>query len=277
MEFNFLLDVKSDKTNSHSDSSKLAYEFYFSFWKLLAEDTVDFEEFCKTYGGETIISFNTVAGIAIRITDEYLNGEVTIPKNNEPDCQAKRLAIILNSSFYTEEEYFKNKFIEFFGLCHTLANFMHFPITGNKKTSLNCQKNSFADCHDFPDKFFKHVKSFYSRKAKTVMPVWMRHETNYKYLNKFGSWKNYVEKNYLQDFFHDDDYANFIQLAPSQPLSVPFKGNKGLIDSLKKDSIQREKSKIWINDIFLKNAIAIIRQRASRLEHFYEKMGISNN
>ena len=242
--------------SKHADSTNEAREFYKKFWG----EKVD------NYGGETIISFNTMAGCLIRCLPEYFAEGFTMPSNQE---QKRRLEIIEKSDHVSID--LKNNFRKFYHLYHSLANFM--PLIIDNENSLNSQKNNFY--HDFPDSFFADVRKIYI--TENFSSKWLS-KRNEEYFESFGKgdegWKNFVEQNYLQDFFKDETFSDFIQLNPNNDI-MPFrKKAKEWKKKVKENDEDIKRCKDDINK-FLVNAISIIELRAKRLENT-EKSNLNN-
>ena len=122
------------------------------------------------------------------------------------------------------------------------------------------------DYHEFPDLFFDAIRLHYCDKDKDKSNPKFSKDSNPKYFEIFGTkqdgWRNFVEKNYLQDFFEDDSnnkYVKFRKLAPQNNINMPYteKIAKNLSDE------EKEICKQEVN-IFLDNAVEIIQRRALR-------------
>lgn len=238
----------------HADSDKRAKEFYKEFWEGIYEE--------EEYGGETIFSFHTISGCMIRLLPEYYKYGKDIRYLTVKD----RLEFIRKSS--GEKCDISELFEKFFKLYHTLANFMPLP-----KGTLNNSKNTLYK--EFPDLFLAGVREFAftdKKDAPEYGPEVYYMENNKKYFKKFGSWKNYVEKNYLQDFFDekDEEYSKPIQLSP---LTWRFPFTSTIAKSLTDE--EREYCKDQIRN-FLEKATEIIENRADKLEKIAEAKNNGN-
>ncbi len=250
------------------DNCKKAREFYGLFWPKV----MNLNYYCKNderdkkvvYSGETIISFRTIAGAMIRLTS-YYNGK------NVPKSSKERLEKIVDADSKEVSCDLKKKFKEFYKLYHTDANFMPLPKTCSS-TSLNSLKGRGGKYHDFPDLFFSDIKKYFCGDAsyrEALRNVTSKESDrcacgkliNRVYLDSFGSgekgWKNFVELNYLEDFFEDDNYSEFVKLAPKIK-KFPYKKRK-LSEDDKTKCVEE------INE-FLDNAIKIIEARSKRIE-----------
>ena len=122
--------------------------------------------------------------------------------------------------------------------------------------TLNNNKNLLYK--EFPDLFFAGVREFaYSNKKYGPEVFYV--ENNKEYFEEFQCWANYVERNYLQDFFVDEKYVIFVQLAPLTwrfPFYFPIA--KSLTDDERQECIT-------LICKFLTNASEIIKKRAKRL------------
>jgi hypothetical protein len=243
----YLVNIKGDNFSRDPDHTKTARTFYAEYWKTTISDNIDdYNGMIGNYRGDTIISFNTVAGCMIRLLSIY-NSDFKIPKTAK-----KRLDIIEEANDVSDT--LKKYFNEFFNIYHSLANFM--PLM---QSTINLNKIKASHYHDYPDLFFKDLSM---RK-----PWFFEDKLNAEYINKFNGretfWETFVESNYLQSFFmkdNTDSYSNFIQLAPSDDIKMPYKL------AISKNFSEREKNncKEYIEK-FLINSISIIRNRA---KHF---------
>jgi len=282
----YLEELKGDELSLDGDHTRKAREFYAKFWaNTLSGDVADYSGFddksrsddILTYRGDTIISFNTIAGAMIRLLPEYF--EKGLPPTGTLDCQERRLEIILNSNDVSDE--IKEKFKTFYHTYHTLANCM--PLVIDKEANLNNRKNQ--NWNDFPDMFFEAVKAFiYDYDWAHIKDL--SKGNNPKYIRKFYNekdenlmqWKKFVESNYLQSFFYDDDYSESIPLSPviydskqgdnsstkvSMILPFGIDAQKRAQLILNNDEL-KEKCKKYILT-FLTNAINIIETRAKTL------------
>lgn len=247
----FLKNIKGDIWTNDPDDSMESRDFYSSYWQDVLSSDVGL------FRGDTIISFMTIAGCTIRSLPIYCNGKFEMPGSSE-----ERLRIITESKEVSD--IFKEKFKRFYDINHTFANFM--PLIKTEEyykpqysPYLQYVKNN--DYHEFPDLFFAAIRLYYYDKDKSN-PKFSK-DSNPKYFNIFGTgrdgWHNFVEQNYLQDFFIDDKYKELIQLAP-QSVEIPYteKIAKNLSDEEKKKCIQQI-------EISVANAVTIIENRASRL------------
>jgi len=241
----FIREIKGDVWARDPDDTELSKDFYKKFWG----DIMDVD--IGIYSGDTIISFNTIAGGMIRLLKVYRDGLKI------PDTSQGRLEVIKNS---IEVPYsLKEDFSTFQEKYHSLANFMPLLKLEDLNYNLNHVKN--RDYHDFPDGFLKDIKNFYlNNKGNRVF----HEENNKKYLNSFGKaeegYKNYIEKNYLHDYFLDKNYREVKIISPTSEINFPY--NKTIAEKLNYD--ERERVLLYIG-AFLKNALDIIEARGDRL------------
>lgn len=268
--YGFLKVVESIENNNGTisskdpDNTKIAREFYAKYWDLkqsehwawgkIGNGICDaFSEEYIEYRGETIISFNTVAGGLIRMLPIYKEEGFDMPKSSE-----ERLNIIMESNVSPK---LKDKFKIFYDRYHTLANFMPLILVKDGKSPKESSYLQYVknyDYHDFPDLFFKSVRNYYLECNSNPK---FENAVNRSYFDKFGKgdsgWNNFIEKNYLQDYLENGE---FIELTPN---SVKFPYNKKIALSL--DMNERNNCIEYI-EMFLDKAIRIIENRAERLE-----------
>ena len=93
--------IGGDKTgNNDPDHSEEARAFYADFWgKTLSDRASSYDGAVGNYRGDTIISFNRMAGCLIRLLPVYSNGL------QMPRTQSKRLEII--NDVFTEKNNLK--------------------------------------------------------------------------------------------------------------------------------------------------------------------------
>lgn len=278
-----LRNIQGDCYSKDPDHTYEAREFYSIYWEHNLSG--EFDEYdgkynsCNPqYRGETIISFNTMAAGLIR-TSKYFEPN-TMPKTSQ-----KRLGMLL--SFEDISDNLKDKFKNFYERYHTLANFMPFIYDewiddywvaeherkAQKEDYSNLNQVKGVQFHDFPDLFFKVIKEegydkFFSLNEKYPF---LNSKLNLEYftnMDKFlNNWKTYVEANYLQDLFEDDEYTTFIKLAPSHK-KFPYRSKM-----LNEKEIQEIRQEI---EEFLDNALKFIEKRAERLEKGRWKLKIKD-
>lgn len=207
------------------------------------------------YRGDTIISFNTIAGGIIRLLKVYRDG-LKIPGTSQG-----RLEVIKNS---VEVPYsLKEDFSKFQEKYHSLANFMPLLKLDDLNYNLNHVKN--RDYHDFPDGFLKDIRDFYLYDKGNQA---FHEENNKKYFDSFGKaeegYKNYVEKNYLHDYFLDKNYREAKILRSTSELNFPY--SQTIAEKINYD--ERERVLFYIGT-FLKNALDIIEARGERLRKIH--------
>ena len=186
----FLEEIKGDALSNDPDNTKISREFYAEYWaKPFGADINLYNGKNNNYRGETIISFNTIAGALIRMTRRYENNGYSIEENSN-NKDSERLEYIISSDEDFIDEKLKKSFKEFNQLFHSLSNFM--PLV---KTEIGSNLNNVkarGKYHDFPDIFLKDIQNYY--KGEDSNPKF-NVKVNSEYFEKFGSWKNFVEWN----------------------------------------------------------------------------------
>lgn len=248
----FLRSIKGDIWTDDPDNSMESRNFYSKYWKDILKRNIGL------FRGDTILSFNTITGCMIRLLPIYDT------KFKMPQSKEDRLEIITNSKEI--EDKLKAKFKAFYTIYHSYANFMPLVKLENyykRNSSPYLQYVKSDDYHEFPDLFFKDVFLYYDKGKSN--PNFSK-DNNLKYFNYFGEgmdgWRNFVKKNYLQDFLKDEEFTEFVQLAPSAGVRMPYQAYiaRSLSDDEKNECIENI-------DIFVTNAIRIIQNRAIRFEN----------
>ena len=240
----FLEPVSGDELSNDLDHTKEARIFYAEYWgKTLSDSVLDYDGSVGNYRGETIFSFNTIAGCMIWLTD--FDGRM--PPTGTLDCQEKRLDIIKE---YAPDN-ISEQFEKFHGIYHTLANFM--PLIRGE-VHLNLVKGG-RPYHDFPDLFLKDLRNRMPEKV-------FCDKINNAYFSRYVSWDEFIKRNYIQDFFTDDTFMEVLQLAPSDDVGMPY----SYAMKIKDDDEKKEKC-IGCIESFLTNATKIIEKRAERLRN----------
>lgn len=273
-----LKEVKGDILSDDPDDTRIAREFYSKYWPILSSNIDDYDGSIGKYRGETIISFNTIAGCMIRLLPISSVGFFSMPRKT-----VERLGVILASRIpgieSAREDEIKQNFIRLYEIYHSLANFMPLPMDKWIEQNQNpCNKTNIVnmnqakgsqhrkcDCthyYDFPDLFFKDLRRLHFDEPEgndRAKPHFLESEINTEYIKKFKSWNEFIENNYLQDFFADREYDEFIQLAP---ISGKFPYTQTIADTLREDERKTCMEQIFT---FLETAIKIIEKRAERL------------
>ena len=273
MEIKDLLLANLGK-NGHVDTLPIVREFYTLFWgeRLETNEPDDFNGLVNSmYTGETIISFNTIAGCMIRLLSDFIDGNrsIVVPPTKDPECQTKRLDIITDPIHANEiPEEVKDNFRKFYYIYHTPANLM--PL-GHGLNGFRSRIN-----HDFPDSFLKAVKcDCYPRPENAINTDSMIKFNKWEdYFMKFKTWTEYIEMNYLQPFFEDSEqtaYSIYVQLAPSSDMCMPW--NEKCAKCMSHTDKVLAKKHIRH---FLCNAIRIIENRADLLAIEFKKILSSN-
>ncbi len=263
-EFNkFLKEIKGDVWTNDPDDSMIAREFYSEFWSEILDKKIG------CYRGETILSFNTIAGCMIRLLSIYREKGFSMP-----ECGEKRLELILSSNEISME--LKEKFSKFYRVYHTLANFMIFIKPNNKYYKIednpNLQYVKNRDYHEFPDLLLKDIYLFYKTGGEKCNTMFFK-DTNLGYFKSYGNgmsgWIKYVKENYLQDFFEDyEEYSTLIKLAPADDVKLPYNQKKA---SELFDKVEESKKCVQEIDKFLSNAVIIIERRAVTLDKYLKR------
>lgn len=215
----YLDNIQGDKRSNDPDDTLIAISFYIDKWRKKLELT-NIEDYEKRYRGETLISFATLAGAYIRCLDQY-NG------SNMPGTKRGRLEFIINAKDASVDD--KMKFSLFYHLYHSCANFIPFP-KNKKEYNFNSIKGSATGKYkDFPDIFFKDIKAYFDGEKEIDF---LANAKNRNYLNKFTCWNDFVESNYLQDYFKDDEYKEFKKIKVAE--KIPYT-KKYMSDSQKKE------------------------------------------
>jgi hypothetical protein len=288
-EFNFF--KQNVAYLQHADVTDVAQRFYVTFWDFTRNAKGTFDRF--NYSGETLISFRPISGCAIRLMSEkYFMAETTsdrlkyITKYDDFNIipqETKGLFVKFHKIYHSIANFMPlpNKPLKFADTEFRKLNPQYKMFSKNMLNELKdyreFKKNDFMQnfpesldqykenteghkpLHDFPDKFFKLIKAYYddnftdSEKHPSVC------KANKSYFEMFGSWKGYVEGNYLQDFFKDDDYEEFIELSPPESLPMPY--CRSYIPKCNPTEVLE-----YIHR-FLETSIDIIHKRAERLEN----------
>lgn len=240
----FLKNIVGAMISKDPDDTEIARKFYEDFWPNIYTN--------EKFRGDTIFSFNTIAGCIIRC----------LPDNEKPSVmpskQRDRLQIIIDSSI---DNNVKCNFKKFYQIYHTLSNFM--PVVkerSNRGAYIQTIKN--LTFKEFPDLLFNDIRNYYvNNRTDSNLS---NSQINIDYFHSFKRedkpcWKEYVEQNYLQDFYEDIDYQITTELYPK--IELPFTANKAnkIPSSDKADYIEP------INQ-FILLAISIIKKRAKRLD-----------
>lgn len=228
----FMEEVVGDRYSRDPDSAGKSREFYASFWGgVLSPNFEDYSTAGKAkYRGDTTISFNTVSGSVLRL----------LMLEKVPAGSQARLEMILASDLI--DDGLKRQFANFQKLYHSLANFMPLPdAKWNRNTNMNAAKGASPLYHDFPDLFYQavHDQVFVDDDtAEKMEPVFLT-TNNQTYFDKFGgSCRNFVEVNFLQDFFVDEEYSQFKRLAPTEYDVVLYRNRKLVTDDMRRSGFE---------------------------------------
>ncbi|MCL1811720.1 MAG: hypothetical protein FWG41_05850 [Methanomassiliicoccaceae archaeon] len=216
------------------DATPKAADFYFEHWKGTLSDKREDYEFVpgkdRFYRGDCIFSERTVLG--------KNNCRLTASIERSIELTGSEIEVLL-----AKTERFRHLFV-------TLANFMPlWRLGGYSTTNLNLAKGGWGGAYrDFPDLWLNDIRLWYEepgaleRKNERTFELFKINAENY--FERFGSWEEYVDNNYLRDFLDKDH--EIISL---------FEGGRrppgGILDVSQ------------IED-FLENSIRIIEARAKR-------------
>ncbi len=268
----FLQEIVGDEYSIDPDQTMISRMFYAKYWgKILSDDVNMYDGAIGNYRGETIISFKTMAGALIRATKDYITGII----KEMPSDQLERLDIIVKSDDIRQS--IKDKFSLFYKRYHSLSNFMPLVCEQWINNSWSKEDNRKAKCKDYknlnqvkgkyfrdcPDKFYEYVYDKVYQKNGHFNdyndPVFIS-EVNQNYFNKFVTWNDFIEKNYLQDLFVDEDgYYTFIKLSPIIKRFPYRKYNDINADIKHIEAVHNEIEE------FLDNALRFFDKRAERL------------
>jgi len=186
------------------DATAKATDFYFDHWHGVLSDKKEDFEFQhgkdRFYRGDCIFSEKTVLG-----NEDPLKGR---------EKNWRLLRSIEKDNGLTETEIYElfQKAERFRSLFPTLANFMPlWRLGGDSSTNLNLAKGSYWGAYrDFPDLWLGDIMLWYNNPEKLeennkgTFELFRANAENY--FDKFGSWEEYIDNNYLEDFV-DKDYG----------------------------------------------------------------------
>jgi len=181
------------------DNTQKSVDFYFNHWKVLSKNKDDFEPSRgdKFYRGDCILSVKTVLG-----NEGYQKDS---PNN------WRLMRSIENDGSLTSDDTDKliQKAERYRYLFDTLANFMPmWKLGGNNSTNLNMAKGNWRTYRDFPDLWLRDIMLWYNgpigleRKNMRAYELFIANKENY--FDRFGSWEEYIDNNYLGDFVNKD-------------------------------------------------------------------------
>lgn len=224
--------ITNDKIKGDADRIPISYSIYYLLWKdildlesnqLNGKANTKFEEI--EFNGDTLNTRDFI----LSVDNKYLFDMCKDIDKNE----------ILETVDLVED--FRIKY-------ETLGNFMPMPEGLNQKRGKPLQ--------DRFDMYLYEVKKFYENeynyfgKLETLGEELKRKEN---YFKGFGSFKNYIEQNYLQDFVEDDYTIKDLSINSEEA----YKQDENNIQEIK-DCIQVKN--------YIKNAKAIIKNRAERMK-----------
>lgn len=225
--------ITNDKIRGDADRIAISYSIYYLLWK----DILDLES--NQLNGKANTKFE-----GIEFNGDTLNTRDFI------------LSVDNKYLFDMCKDIDKNEILETVDLVEdfrikyeTLGNFMPMPEGLNQKRGKPLQ--------DRFDMYLYEVKKFYENeynyfgKLETLGEELKRKEN---YFKGFGSFKNYIEQNYLQDFVEDDYTIKDLSINSEEEA---YKQDENNIQEIK-DCIQVKN--------YIKNAKAIIKNRAERMK-----------
>ena len=272
MENLFLKNVQSNWIDDDKDHLLLTQLFFIkAFPKLKLDSFLETENGLKqnvSVVGETILSFNTIAGAILRLSN--FNG--LLPNDlDKPyfDGGENRLALILNKNNNTPDS-IKELLKEYHFLYHSLANFMPFPKT--KNNAINYLKASHY--HDFPEDFLSNYREYFFGNKVNIFSKKIDKTTNTNiFFNSFSEWAEFVEELCLQPFFEDKNYLISKKIMPrlqKYDFEFPYKTNSyiSLINQNKDSELIMQYKNECYKEIhyFLSEAIKIIKHRSYLLK-----------
>lgn len=225
--------ITNDKIRGDADRIAISYSIYYLLWKdildlesnqLNGKANTKFEEI--EFNGDTLNTRDFI----LSVDNKYLFDMCKDIDKNE----------ILETVDLAED--FRIKY-------ETLGNFMPMPEGLNQKRGKPLQ--------DRFDMYLYEVKKFYENeynyfgKLETLGEELKRKEN---YFKGFGSFKNYIEQNYLQDFVEDDYTIKDLSINSEEEA---YKQDENNIQEIK-DCIQVKN--------YIKNAKAIIKNRAEKMK-----------
>lgn len=192
--------------------------------------------------------------------------------NHKKQRGRKRISIRYNITRYAENKEnfaFLNDtgFDTFVTLYHTLGNFMPVPV------GCNCPRGSInSPVRDYRDLTLKCIKNYYykiegkwvekivgaKQKNDTEETIQTRIDRYKDWLNKFGDWKTFIEKNYLEDFV--DNEGEPLELWKGH-FENWEKGKYSPASALPETQEQCEE--------YFKNAAECIKKRTTRMQNAF--------
>ena len=233
---------------------------------------INYSKYCIT--GDTMNSVNTT----LNMTSFDKIGEV-IEKKEEREKRTTNFSKKYRLGMYAcykeqnkKEQNKLNEFLsrfdnikglkEFISLYHTIGNFIPFPCDCNTKRGR-------GKTQDYWDLTLLCIYIYYEEKKEDYIETIVGNEKkNYfiEWLNGFGSWDNFVEKNYLQDFVNEN--PKYVSHDECQKYGLPkelwkdhFDNFDGKFDG-KKVALPTNKEQI---EQFCNNASAWILARGQRM------------
>lgn len=268
---NNLLKGITSYYNEDSDSTFLTnslFEKYFPKLRIgqFEENEAQLKQIVSIRG-DTIISFNTIAGVILRLSN--FNG--FMPDDTEApfyDGGESRLFLIKQNAESIPDEILI-KINEFHSIYHSFSNFMPLP-----KTPCN-QINSIKSVQfkDYPDEFLLSFKAHFFDQKNNMFDKIKPSDNITNYLEPFHNhWNEFVEELCLQPFFQDDQYHTPKILTIPKQLSngiFPYKNNQMInkinhyVTNVEIENYRQECFHYIL--IFLTLAIDIIKERAELL------------
>ena len=193
------------RVRMHPDSgSELLQDIYRVLWN---ENILKYCMKADTVTGETLNSQNTTLGILFKLieTEEEKRERANI-KTSSGGMQKISIKYIM-SRYAKNPEEIRNRFkkvegiIELISLYHTLGNFMPVPVGCNSPRGTGITK-------DYWDITLKIIYEYFKKENDNIADIVGENKSQlYKdWLDSYGDdngcngWKNFVERNYLQDF-----------------------------------------------------------------------------
>lgn len=268
---NYLLKEIKSVYDEDADNTFLTYNFFRKYFSKLKMDQFEENESqvkeIVSVRGDTIISFNTIAGAILRLSN--FNGAIPNDKDSPYyDSGRNRLLLIQQNADSIPSEVLI-KINEFHSIYHSFSNFMPLPRTPFNK--INSIKS--VQFQDYPDVFLLSFKAHFFDQQSNIFDKINASDTLTNYFKSFNNhWDEFVEELCLQPFFKDDQYQITKSLTIQKQLSnglFPYKSNQ-LIEKINhrisNSDIENYKKECFEHILqFLILSIDIIKQRSELL------------
>lgn len=222
--------TEEDMNGQHADNCEKTRNHYREIYK----------HFDEAYTGETLISFKTIAGCWLRLTNYYkklIDEGKSLNKN--PKERYDEVLESFNDKYedsIIDKQLYIDAFKRFYNNYHSFGNFIplvsdnevrnkqqyikdaelkgkkhwRFKVKTSDESNLNLYKNEKYS--DYPDRFLLDVqRMFYSENDNPPISedYVFYSQDNINFFKQFGTgtvgWKKFIKKNYLEAFFDEDD------------------------------------------------------------------------